>query len=617
MNRAIRAKFILFNRSVSFIIDSGASCCIIDRAYIPKWVTVDDRKVINLRGVNGTTVSLGCVYTYLRFGKYKFPVTFHVANNLPNNITGLIGTDFLNQYKSCIDFEASNLTLTNNSVSISVPLSNDEPVFLTIPARTEIIKFISTNETETCVVQGQEIISNVFIANTLANPVNGKLPVRIMNIRNQPVQLKNITLKTQKATEYEIFEIGPTPKYDTKRVNDLLEELNLDHLNENDREVIANICIKYSDVFCLKTDSLGTTPIYKQSISLKPYAQPIYTKPYKLPHSQKKEIENQINKMLKNKIIEETKSQWNSPILLVPKKTTNDTKKWRLVIDYRKLNSQLEDDKFPLPNIDDVIDSLAGAKYFSHLDLSQGYYQCELKPEDRPITAFSTSTGQYQMTRLPMGLKISPSAFSRLMTVAMSGLNLEKCLVYLDDLIIFGRTFEEHNRNLISIFERLRKVNLKLNPTKCNFLKKELVYLGHFISAEGIKPDPTKIECIKQWPLPTTADDVKRFIAFANYYRKHIPNFAEICMPLNMLTRKNTTFKWTDECQHAFDKLREKFINPPILDYPDFSPDNKFILNTDASKFAIGSVLSNQNGKPVAYASKALNKAEINCPNYS
>lgn len=603
---------MFYNKYVDFIVDSGASCCIIDKTCIPPSLVIDDRKIITIRGVNGIIISLGCVYTYLQYGKYKFPITLHVISKLPSSINGLIGIDFLNNYGSKIDFKTSNLVLSQNNQDICIPLKKPDALCLTIPARTEIVTFISTLETEPCIILGEEVSSNVFVANTLATPTNGKIPVRIMNVRNESVNLNNFSPKLRQSKDFDIFELGSTALYDKNRIEVLLSELNLKHLDKIDQDMISKICIKYSDIFCLKNDSLSTTPIYKQSITLKPNTQAVYTKPYKLPHSQRTEIESQIHDMLKNKIIEKSNSEWNSPVLLVPKKSTTDVKKWRLVIDYRKVNAQLQDDKFPLPNIDDVIDSLAGAKYFTHLDLSQGYYQCELKQEDRPITAFSTSTGQYQMTRLPMGLKISPSAFSRLMTVALCGLNLEKCLVYLDDLIIFGKTLHEHNKNLISVFERLRKVNLKLNPSKCSFLKKELVYLGHFISSEGIKPDPAKIQCIKQWPIPTTADEVKRFIAFANYYRKHIPNFAKICVPLNVLTRKHVPFEWTDTCQYSFDNLREKFINPPVLDYPNLSQDNKFILQTDASGYAIGSVLSNQNGKPIAYASKSLNKAEIN-----
>lgn len=232
--------------------------------------------------------------------------------------------------------------------------------------------------------------------------------------------------------------------------------------------------------------------------------------------------------MLKDDIIEETQSEWSSPILLVPKKSDNTNKKWRLVIDYRKLNEIIQDDKFPLPNITDILESLSGAVYFSHLDLSQSYYQVTLSPESRKLTAFTTNTGQYQMKRMPMGLKTSPSSFSRAMTIAMSGLNYEKCFIYLDDLVIFGRNLESHNKNLINVFERLRKVNLKLNPNKCNFLKQELLYLGHTVSAKGILPDKNKIKIVENYPKPKNTDEVKRFVAFCNYYRKFIKKFAEI-----------------------------------------------------------------------------------------
>lgn len=283
-----------------------------------------------------------------------------------------------------------------------------------------------------------------------------------------------------------------------------------------------------------------------------------------------------------------------------------------MVIDFRQVNKQIADDKFPLPNITDILDSLSNSMYFSHLDLSQGYYQVELHSDSKEITAFSTNKGQYQLKRLPMGLKISPSAFSRVMTVAMSGLNYESCFVYLDDLVVFGNNLTNHNENLIKVLERLRKVNLKLNPSKCEFLKKDLLYLGHIISNEGVLPDPNKIDTIKTYPIPQNSDEVKRFVAFANYYRKFIKNFADIVTPLNQLTRKNSIFNWNTECQLSFDKLKQMLIKPPILEYPNFSEDNTFHLRTDASGFAIGAVLANSSEKPVAFASRSLNKAERN-----
>lgn len=161
--------------------------------------------------------------------------------------------------------------------------------------------------------------------------------------------------------------------------------------------------------------------------------------------------------MLEDKIIEPSKSAWSAPILIVPKKADRDgTRRWRIVIDYRLLNKRIKDDKFPLPNITEILDSLSGAMYFLHLDLSQGYYQIELEPSCREYTAFTTNTGQYQLTRLPMGLKVSPSVFSRAMTIAMAGLNYDSCFIYLDDLIVFGKKLIDHNKNLIKVLNRLR-----------------------------------------------------------------------------------------------------------------------------------------------------------------
>lgn len=447
-------------------MDSGASCCLIDQKFLPSNVKIDDSHTIEVIGVNGITNTLGFVDTFLGYNSIEYPIRFHVMEQLPSHIVGLLGTNFLKKFGAKIDFARMKM-------EFQVP--NNE--FFTIPARTEIIKFIDTKFTETCVVLNQEVQSQVYIANAIVQPINGKIPVRMVNVKNKPIKIASIEPIIKPASDYVVLS---TNFKDTKsdRSGQLLKELDLDHLSKAEKQHIEQICSKYADIFCLENDRLTVTNIYSPVIKTNPQAQPIYSKPYKLPYMQKTEVEEQIQKMVNDQIIEKATSAWNSPILLVPKKSSGDKKKWRLVIDYRKLNTVIEDDKFPLPNIDDIIDALAGAKYFSHLDLSQGYYQCLLRPEDRPVTAFSTPSGQYQMTRLPMGLKISPSSFSRLMTIAMSGLDTTKCLVYLDDIIVFGKSIEDHNRNLIAVFEKLRKVNLKLNPKKCNFFKTELLYLG-------------------------------------------------------------------------------------------------------------------------------------------
>lgn len=422
----------------------------------------------------------------------------------------------------------------------------------------------------------QELCEGVYVANALTCPVNGKIPIRILNTRETDVQLINFQVDTSILDEYFICQFEK-PVMNAKRVKQLFSLLNLNGLKMEEQKSIENVCAKYPDVFHLPGDKLGTCNVYKQSIDLKPHTFPIYTKPYRLPHAQKAEINKQIENMLNDGIIEETRSPWNSPLLLVPKKTDNTgAKRWRVVIDYRKLNNQVQDDKFPLPNIADILDILSGSMYYTKLDLYQGFYQAELDKESRSCTAFSTGKNQFQMTRMPMGLKSSPNSFSRLMTIAMSGLNYERCLCYQDDFIIYGKNLASHNRNLMDIFSRLRSVNLKLNPSKCYFLQKEILYLGHGVSRDGILPDPEKIEVLEQYPRPLSTDEVKRFVAFANYYRKYIPQFAKIVLPLNQLCRKSVTFSWSGECENAFQFLKTALTKPPVLQYPDFSENNDF-----------------------------------------
>lgn len=437
----------------------------------------------------------------------------------------------------------------------------------------------------------------------IVRPVNGKIPVRILNTREEDVSLNKFHIESSKLCDYSIC-CFDKPGVNADRVKQLFSKLNLSYLTEKEQTEIENICAKYSDVFYLPSDKLSVTNLFKQSILLKPNSTPVYVKPYRLPHAQKSEIETQIKNMLDNNVIEESRSEWSSPLLLVPKKSdSSGGKRWRIVIDYRKLNQTVQDEKFPLPDITTILDSLSGAVYFSHLDLYQGYFQLGLEKNSRKYTAFTTSSNQYQLTRLPMGLKTSPSMFSKMMTIAMSGLNFEKCLVYQDDLVVFGRNLTQHNQHLMDILSRLRKVNLKLNPSKCRFLQKDILYLGHVVSEKGISPDPNKVDVLKNYPRPKNSNEVKRFVAFANYYRKFISNFADIVSPLNKLLRKNISFQWTEQCEKSFNSLKNILTNPPVLQYPNFSEQNEFILQTDSSGHSIGSVLCNGDGRPIAYAS--------------
>lgn len=612
---ASRANFRLhgYDTSIPFVIDTGASCCIIKREVLPNYVKIDTNEQLPINGIGGGVYAIGTVTLIISLKRIKFSCRFHVVDGLKLLSTeGILGNDFLMKYGAYIDFESSTLSLGNTQGRVSTVLQNTSKM-ISIPSRSEFITFVSTNVEDDYVIFPREIAKDVFIASTIVRPKNGKIPVRILNIREEVVNIKQFTPLMKPLSEFNLLEKTEFESNPSEREKLLFENLNLEHLKGREKVSVEQICRKFSDLFLLPGDKLTYSNVFEQSIPLKSGVAPIYKKPYRIPHSQQQVVEEEIQKMLDNDIIEEASSPWSSPVLLVPKKADeNGQKKWRLVVDYRAINDSLIDDKFPLPNITDILDSLSGAVYFTHLDLNQGYYQMLIDPKDRDCTSFSTNKGQYRMKRLPMGLKISPSAFSRLMTIAMAGLNYSQCFVYLDDLIVFGKHLEDHNKNLHDVFLRLREANLKLNAKKCEFLKTQMLYLGFVVSDQGISPDPAKIDVVKNFPKPMSVNECKRFVAFANYYRRHIRNFSQIASPLNKLTRKGVQFKWEEEQEKAFETLKQKLIGSEVLDFPNFTRCNIFEVTTDASKYGLGAVLHNGNGKPVAYASRMLNSAEQN-----
>ena len=283
----------------------------------------------------------------------------------------------------------------------------------------------------------------------------------------------------------------------------------------------------------------------------------------------------------------------------------------RFCVDYRQLNAVTIKDAYPLPRIDESLDYLADSLWFSTLDLSSGYWQVELDQKDKQKTAFSTKKGLYEFQVMPFGLSNAPATFERLMETVLAGLQWQICLIYLDDIIVIGKSFENMLENLSKIFEKLEGAGLKLKAKKCSLFAKEVEYLGHVISSKGVSTDSMKVKAIKDWHMPTTATEVRSFLGLCGYYRRFIEKYAEKAKPLNRLTEKQNSFVWNEDCQVAFEKLKQSLMNAPILVYPDFS--KPFILDTDASNDAIGAVLSqkNESGEHViAYASRTLSKPE-------
>ena len=266
-------------------------------------------------------------------------------------------------------------------------------------------------------------------------------------------------------------------------------------------------------------------------------------------------------------------------------------------------------DCFPLPRIDDMLDQLGNMKYFSTLDLASGYWQVKMNDMSKEKTAFVTQHGLFEFRVMPFGLMNAPAVFQRLMHQVISTLNPMKgpsfVSVYIDDLLVYSRTLEDHLRHLGMVMDRLREVNLKLQPAKCYFCRQTVEFLGHVLTPQGLLPNPKRVMAVQDFPAPCNVTELRQFLGLASYYRRFVAQFAKIASPLHRLTGKDVRWEWTEDCQTAFSELKQRLLNSPVLVYPDFDLD--FILETDASKDGLGAILSQKKADdklhPVAYAS--------------
>ena len=285
----------------------------------------------------------------------------------------------------------------------------------------------------------------------------------------------------------------------------------------------------------------------------------------------------------------------------------------RCCVDFRNLNVVTKRDAYPLPRTDACLDALNGARWFTTLDMRSSYHQVELEPSAREKTAFICREGAYRYTTMPMGLCYAGATFQRLMDTVLARLNFEALLVYLDDVIIFSTSPAQHLDRLEQVLDRLGRAGLRLRPNKCEILRRSVEFVGHLVSADGIRAHPNKIAAVTEWPVPVTVRDVRGFLGLCSYYRRFVARFAEVASPLYAFTEKNRSFSWTSDCQRAFEQLKQHLTSAPILCTP--SDGRKFILDTDASDGAIGAVLSQDydgQERVVAYASRRLSKAELN-----
>lgn len=483
----------------------------------------------------------------------------------------------------------------------------------------------------------------VLVMPALVGSHNHTAPIQVLNLSCEDIWLHPRT-RIGVVSEVTVMENDPASEVTFHRISANAEEISMESKSLSKQEhwskVVAQLDIggtveqqaelkallaEYANVFALGDEDLGFTDRVQHEINLVDDV-PVNLPYRRIPPNQYREAKEHIAQLLRKGVIHESSSAYASPVVLVRKADGSI----RLCVDYRKLNLKTKRDAFPLPRVDESFDVLRGAQFFSSIDLASGYHQVAMAEKDRHKTAFTTPFGLYEHLRMPMGVCNGPATFQRLMQTTMNDLIFQILLVYLDDILVFSKTFPEHLVRLRTVFTRLQDTGLKVKVGKCHFLQSEVIFLGHQISAEGIATDPNKISAVKQWPIPTTLKALRSFLGFCGYYRRFVPGFSKIAGTLHDLVNQclhegppakanqKVISGWSPECQASFDTLKEKLTSAPVLGFADFSAP--FLLEIDASNLGLGAVLlQEQDGKKrvISYASRRLRNAERNDKNYS
>ena len=396
----------------------------------------------------------------------------------------------------------------------------------------------------------------------------------------------------------------PVPQH----LQDLFERSAKD-LDESQKGKVEDLLSNYQDTFSRDEWDIGLTNLAEHEIKTGD-ASPIKQPPRRVPLAYADKEKAAIEDMKAKGVIRESVSPWASPICLVSKKDGGV----RLCVDYRKVNNLVKPDGFPLPRVQDCLDAVAESKWFSTFDLTSGYYQIPLKSQDIPKSAFVCKYGHYEMTRMPFGLNNAAGTFQRTMELALQGLQWVICLIYIDDIVVFGRSFEEHIKRVEEVLKRIQAAGLKLKADKSNMFQDSVLFLGHIVSGEGVKPNPTNIAKVVEWPRPKSAKQVRQFVALGSYYRRFVKDFATMVRPMVELTKKGRKFIWTEACERSFEMVKKALVSSDVMGYP-INEGGEFILDVDASDEGIGGILhQEQEGRErvIAYASRALNRAERN-----
>ena len=450
--------------------------------------------------------------------------------------------------------------------------------------------------------------------------------IQVMNTSSQPTVVANGTYVGQAIRVERVFSLDASqddltemlenwddrePDFvppDDEALLDLVA--GLENISDEMRPRFLEFLLGHRNVFASDPLAPPASQAPPHTIDLVEGAKPVHRSPYRSNPVKMIEMMKQVREKEAAGLIQPSISPFSAPVLLVPKPDGS----WRFTVDYRELNKVTVPDRFPLPRIDMMLDLMGGNTVFSTMDLASGFYQVEVAEKDRHKTAFATPEGLFEWLRMPMGLSNSPATFQRAMNMVLSGLTWQNCLVYVDDVIVFSRSEEEHLQHLEDVFTRLETFGFSLKMKKCSFFQKEVEYLGHVVSAAGRRPKPSNLRAVRDFPVPAGKNaitQVQGFVGLCNYYHAYIPDYSKKVEPLVRLTKKGIAFVWTEEQQEAFEGLKTDLCSAPLLRHPDFK--RRFYIQTDACGYGLGAVLTQEfedGFHPILFLSRSLNDAE-------
>ena len=632
------------------VLDTGAGPNLIREDVLPpNWESLRLRGVPIPRVMNASgrlLHSKGVMVLILQVGGLRTRVRFYVTPGLA--VPCILGCNFIDRHVRSILpgdrrvelREGGSVAITENS-SGSVEPSTGNPTAaqtpstklrvakaIMLPPRSEAHVSVQTASSGLKFLQSKAMTAE-SLGITMANGVAEVRPhvpfrVRVINVSAEPRLLKkDMVLGFALPHPTMIFAVpdsagpGMTPEEQTDTAPDTTvvddswrEEVALDHLGDSDKARVLGMLSKHRAMW---DGHLGTFTATSHRIELIPEARPVHCQPYRAGPQARQAETTEVDKMLKAGVIEPATSEWASPVVLVPKPDGS----LRFCVDYRRLNAITVRDTYPLPRMDECIDSLGDAVVFSTLDCNSGYWKIPLHEADRDKTTFCSHAGTFRFLRMPFGLRNAPATFQRAIDIILSGLKWRTCLVYLDDIIIYSTSREDHFHHVDEVLTTLRDAGLSLKLKKCHFFKEAVDYLGHVIRPGRLEVAEKNTAALKEAKLPRNQTELKSFLGLCNVYRRFVARFAAIAAPLTALLRKETPFNlppFTEDQKRAFDTLRERLLSPPILALP--RAEGHYFLDTDASATQLGCCLrqTQPDGAtlPLGFWSRSLNPAERN-----